>query len=117
MTVNTKTKTEKSAAKEADVTDIEMPDLGAAMMATDWQQSYMTTAAALGSSWCDFVGERFHAYAHAIDDVSHCQDLGDAWRIQAEFGQKAVQAYSEQTAKLGNLMIKATNGQQGSEAH
>ncbi len=73
----------------------------------DWSQAYMTTAAALGASWCDFVGERFHAYAHTIDDVSHCHDLNEAWSAQASFGQQTFKAYSDQAAKVSSLMMQA----------
>ncbi len=73
----------------------------------DWSQAYMTTAVALGASWCDFVGERFHAYAHVIDDASHCHDLNEAWKAQASFGQQTFTAYSDQAAKVGDLMMQA----------
>jgi hypothetical protein len=84
---------------------------------TDWQQPYLASAAALGASWCDFVGERFHAYAHMIDDVSHCQDLNDAWKVQTTFGQQTFKAYSEQAAKVGGLMTEAAKGNGGDIRH
>lgn len=83
----------------------------------DWQEAYMSTAAALGASWCDFVGERFHAYAHVIDDVSHCHDLNEAFKVQASFGQKTFKAYSDQTAKVSGLMMRATKGDDGNARH
>ena len=83
----------------------------------EWSQTYMETAAALGTSWCDFVGERFHAYAHVIDDVSHCHDLNEAWNAQARFGQQTFKAYSDQAAKVGSLMIQAAKGNDASAKH
>ena len=83
----------------------------------DWSQAYMTTAAALGASWCDFVGERFHAYAHVIDDVSHCHDLNEAWKAQASFGQETFNAYSDQAAKVSGLMMQAAKANDGSAKH
>ena len=77
---------------------------------SDWQQAYLATAAALGASWYDFMGERFHAYAHAIDEVSHCHDLKDVLRVQASFGQQTVKAYGDQAARLGGLMMRTANG-------
>ena len=76
----------------------------------DWQQAYMGTAAALGASWCDFVGERFHAYAHMIDDVAHCHDLNEAWKVQSTFGQQAFRAYSDQAQKVSGLVMQAAKG-------
>lgn len=78
---------------------------------TDWSKAYMATAAALGASWCDFVGERFHAYAHAIDDVTHCHDLDEALKVQTSFGQQTFKAYSEQAAKVSSLMMSVANGE------
>jgi hypothetical protein len=90
------------------------PDAPTKVMPAEWQQAYLASASAVGTSWLDFLGGRFHAYAHAIDDISHCHDLNEAWRVQAAFGQETVKAYGEQAAKLGSMMLKATNGDAGS---
>ena len=82
---------------------------------SEWQEAYMATAAALGASWCDFMGERFHAYAHVIDDVSHCDDLDKALKLQATFGQQTVKAYSDQAAKMSGLMMQAAKDSAGGE--
>jgi len=86
-------------------------------MPAAWQQAYLERASAVGTSWLDFMGERFQAYVHAIDDISHCDDLNEAWRVRATFGQEMVKAYSEQAAKLGSMMLKATNGDAGGRSH
>ena len=83
----------------------------------DWSQACVTAAAALGASWCDFVGERFHAYAHVIDDVSHCHDLSEAWKAQASFGQQTFKAYSDQATKVSDLMMQAAKANGGSAKH
>ncbi len=83
----------------------------------DWSQAYMATATALGASWCDFVGERFHAYAHVIDDVSHCHDLNEAWSAQANFGQQTFKAYSDQAAKASGLMMQAAKANGSNAKH
>ena len=82
-----------------------------------WSQAYIETAAALGASWYDFVGERFHAYAHVIDDVSHCHDLNEAWKAQASFSQQTFKAYSDQAAKVSGLMMQATKGNGSNAKH
>ncbi len=84
---------------------------------TEWSQAYRETAAALGASWCDFAGERFHAYAHAIDDVSHCDDLNEAWKAQASFGQQTFKAYTDQAAKVGSLMMRVAKANGGNAKH
>lgn len=86
------------------------PETTGTMMPTDWQRAYLASASAVGTAWLDFMGERFHAYAHVIDDISHCHDLGEAWQVQSAFGQQTAKAYSEQAAKLGGMMLKAANG-------
>jgi hypothetical protein len=83
----------------------------------DWSRAYLATAAALGTAWCDFVGERFHAYAHVIDDVSHCHGLDEAWKLQATFGRETFKAYSEQTAKVSGLIMSAANGKGDGAKH
>lgn len=95
------TKTSTNRAHEADET----------MDAGEWQQAYMASAVAVGASWCDFMGERFQAYAHVIDDVSHCHDLGEAWQLQTNFGQETVKAYSDQAARLSSLLMRAAKGE------
>lgn len=94
--------TKKTITETTEAMNAEMP--------SDWQQVYLTSASVVGTSWLDFMGERFHAYAHAIDDISHCHDLNEAWRVHTAFGQETVKAYGEQAAKLGSMMLEATNG-------
>lgn len=46
------------------------------------QQNYFSTAYAVDAELCHFMSQRFFdAYAHIIDDLRHCQDLGEAWRL------------------------------------
>lgn len=92
------------------------PDAATTVMPAEWQQAYLASASAVGTSWLDFMGERLHAYAHAIDDISHCHDLNEAWRVHATFGQETVEAYGEQAAKLGSMVLKVTNGGTGGKS-
>jgi hypothetical protein len=101
--------TQKSMTRTESTTDTPTP--------SDWQEAYMSTAAALGASWCDFMGERFHAYAHVIDDVSHCHGLDEAFKAQASFGQQTVQAYSDQAARISGLMMQAAKPGAGNGKH
>ena len=94
--------TQKSRSQSENLTD--------AATISDWQETYMSNIAALGASWCDFMGSRFHAYAHMIDDDSHCHDLSEAWTVQTTFGQQTFKAYSDQAAKVGGLMMEAAKG-------
>ena len=100
--------TQKSTAQNENATET---------ATADWQEAYMSTAAALGASWYDFVGERFHAYAHVIDDVSHCHDLNEAFKVQADFGQQTFKAYSDQAAKISGLVMQATKSNAGYAKH
>ena len=78
---------------------------------SDWQQACMMATVELGVSWCDFLGQRFQAYAHMLDDVSHCHDLNDAWTVQTMFGQQTLKAYQAQAAKFSDLMMQAATGE------
>ncbi|MGI9503265.1 MAG: hypothetical protein ACR2RE_09445 [Geminicoccaceae bacterium] len=98
-------------SKQATTSTQDMPRM---VMSSDWQQAYLASVGAAGASWLDFVGERFHAYAHVIDDISHCHDLNEAWQIQSTFGQETAKAYREQATKFGGLILKVANGN-GSE--
>lgn len=102
MTQNSTTRNHRSTASEAPA---------------DWPQAYMATAAALGATWCDFMGKRIQAYAHVIDDVSHCHDLNDAWKVQATFGQQTFKAYSDQAARVSGLVMQAAKGDGGDAKH
>lgn len=97
-------------------TTAQTPTIPETVMPSEWQQAYLAGASAIGTSWLDFMGERFHAYAHAIDDISHCHDLNEAWQVQSTFGRETAKVYSEQVAKLSGMMLKATNGDAGETA-
>ena len=83
----------------------------------EWQQACLASARIVGTSWLDFMGERFQAYVHAIDEFSHCHDLNEAWRVQATFGQETIKAYGAQATKLGSMVLKATDGDAGARSH
>ncbi len=85
-------------------------DIYPKMMPPEWQQAYLEGMSTASTTWLDFMGERFHAYAHVIDDISHCHDLNEAWRIQSTFGQETAKAYTEQAAKLGGMVLRVTSG-------
>jgi hypothetical protein len=72
-----------------------------------WRRACLEPAGIIGRSWWDFVGDRLQAYATTIDDLGHCQELNDAWRVQSTFGRETIEAWSEQAAKLGDMMLKA----------
>lgn len=79
--------------------------------------TYISAASAIGAEFCHFMSRRLNAYAHIIDDVSHCQDLDEAWRLEADFGQQTLKAYSDEAAKLSEIVMKAANGDAASSAH
>lgn len=92
------------------------PKIPETAVPSDWQQAYLESASMVGATWLGFMGERFHAYAHVVDDIGHCHDLNEAWRVQSAFSQETAKAYTEQAAKLGGKMLEATNGGTGEAA-
>ncbi|MGI9437617.1 MAG: hypothetical protein ACR2Q4_22775 [Geminicoccaceae bacterium] len=81
------------------------------------QLAYISTASAVGAELCHFMSRRMNAYAHIIDDFSHCQGLEEAWRLEADFGQQTFKAYGDKVAKLSEIMMRASNGDVASSAH
>lgn len=81
------------------------------------QHMYFSAAGAIGAELCHFMSQRVVAYAHIIEDFSHCHNLEEAWRLESDFSQQTFNAYSDETAKLSEIMIQAANGDAGSTAH
>ena len=100
--------TAKTEAKPADAIATDTGKLAAGWQ--DAQQNYLSTATAMSAEWCHFMGQRFEAYAHIFDDMSHCHDLNEAWRLQSDFGTKTLKAYTSEAAKLNGLIAQATKG-------
>ena len=54
----------------------------------------------------EFGTARLHQDMEIQGELAKCKDLQEAWKMQAEFAQKAMQQYSAQTAKLVDLSAK-----------
>ena len=54
----------------------------------------------------EFGNARLRHDIETQEALSQCQDLEQAFKVQAEFAQKAFQQYSEETAKLMALSAK-----------
>jgi hypothetical protein len=107
MTEKTETKQTKPA-KPAEVIITETEDVAASWQHA--QENYLSTASAMSAEWCHFMGQRFEAYAHIVDDLSHCHDLREAWQLQSDFGTETMKGYASEASKLSGLIARATNG-------
>ncbi|NJO36810.1 MAG: hypothetical protein HC871_03245 [Rhizobiales bacterium] len=81
------------------------------------QLMYISAASAIGAELCHFMSRRLNAYAHIIDDFSHCGDLEEVWRLETDFGQQTLKAYSDEAAKLSEIVMKSANGHAESSRH
>lgn len=81
------------------------------------QLMYISAASAIGVELCHFMSRRLNAYAHIIDDFSHCEDLEEILRLETDFGQQTLKAYSDEAAKLSEIVMKSANGDAESSRH
>ncbi len=54
----------------------------------------------------EFGNARLRQDLETQEALSHCDDLQEAYRLQADFAQKAMQQYAEETAKLIELSTR-----------
>ena len=54
----------------------------------------------------EFSSARVQQDLETQGELAKCTDLQEAWKVQAEFAQKAMQHYSAETAKLVDLSAK-----------
>lgn len=100
--------TEKTETKPADVIATKTEEAAASWQHA--QENYLSSATAMSAEWCHFMGQRVEAYAHVVDDLSHCHDLNEALRLQSDFGTETFKAYTKEAAKLNDLIAQATKG-------
>lgn len=54
----------------------------------------------------EFGSARLRQDLETQEELSHCKDLQEAFRMQAEFAQKTMQQYAEEMSKLAQLSAK-----------
>ena len=60
---------------------------------------------AMGGEMFRFMAERLEAYAQAMAEFQQCRTLSDVWATQIRFGQRMIQAYSGESAKLADMAV------------
>jgi hypothetical protein len=68
-----------------------------------WDGAFRHAAAAIGREWLDFLSRRMREDMVLPLRLASCRGLDEAWRVSAEFWQKAVQDYQEEFAELVRL--------------
>lgn len=61
----------------------------------------------MGAEVVSFVADRIKEDVKTQHEILHCKDVGDLQHIQAQFIQKAVDQYQEETGKLVEMSTKA----------
>ena len=72
-------------------------------MSTAWIESLSDLSAEMVS----FVAERIKEDVKTQHEILHCKNVGDIQRIQAQFIQKAMDQYHDETGKLVEMSTKA----------
>ena len=76
----------------------------AAMMKAN--EAMLEGMVALQREIMEFGGARLQEDLETQSELAKCKDLQEAWKLQAEFAQKAMQQYTAETAKLVDLSAK-----------
>jgi len=61
----------------------------------------------MGAEVLSFVADRIKEDVKTQHEILHCKDVGDLQHIQAQFIQKAVDQYQEETGKLVEMSTRA----------
>src|SRR3984893_2573941 len=72
-----------------------------------------TTLQALGKEWTQFVGARLHEDSQLLQALGECRELPNMQRAYAQFWEKALSQYEEETQRL----VRITQGAMEEAAH
>jgi hypothetical protein len=72
-----------------------------------------TTLQALGKEWTQFVGARLHEDSQLLQALGACRELPSVQRAYAQFWEKALSQYGEETQRL----MRITQGAVEDAAH
>jgi Phasin protein len=72
-----------------------------------------TTLQALGKEWTQFVGARLHEDSQLLQALGECRELPSMQRAYAQFWEKALSQYEEETQRL----MRITQGAMEEAAH
>jgi hypothetical protein len=72
-----------------------------------------TTLQALGKEWTQFVGARLHEDSQLLQALGECRELPSMQRAYAQFWEKALSQYEEETQRL----MRITQGAMEEGAH
>jgi hypothetical protein len=72
-----------------------------------------TTLQALGKEWTQFVGARLHEDSQLLQALAECRELPSMQRAYAQFWEKALSQYEEETQRL----MRITQGAMEEAAH
>ncbi|MDU8911610.1 phasin family protein [Aestuariicoccus sp. MJ-SS9] len=74
-----------------------------AAMGTAWMEAMSD----IGAEAMSFVAERLKEDVKTQHEMLHCKDMDQLQHIQAEFVQKAIDQYQEETGKLVEMSTQA----------
>ncbi len=87
---------------------------GAAVERLDRARKPMVAGAqAVGTELYDFFRERTEAYAQAMVELQSVRNPLDLWQLQLRFGQRAMQAYAGEVARLTSIVMASAKDSTG----
>lgn len=104
MTSTSKTTDEATKAMTETIAKMQKMGLNSmTWMGTDWVERM----ADLGSEMLDFMAERVHEDVEFQHKLLHCKDMTELHQLQAEFVQRMINRYTEETGRFVELSTKA----------
>lgn len=110
--MTTKSKTTEDATQAVHEAMSKMQKMGLnsmTWMGSDWAERM----ADLGSEMLNFMAERVQEDVDFQHRLLHCKDMTELHKLQAEFMQRMINRYTEETGKIMELSTKAWMGQFG----
>lgn len=92
-----KTKSAEETTSMNALADLQKAGLGNMMgMSTAWMEAFSD----MGAEVASFVADRIKEDVQTQHEILHCKNVADLQHIQAQFVQKAVDQYQDETGKL-----------------
>ncbi len=109
MGKSTQTQTEPTSPLEPEkimqtLTDAQTAGLGSlSWLGTKWVE----TMSDVGAEWLGFVADRVKEDVKTQHELLHAKDIGEVQHIQAQFLQKAMDDYRDETGRIVEFCSKA----------
>lgn len=101
MSTTPDTQPDKTASANADLAQTGLSHM------TGWGTAWMEAVSELGAEVASFVADRIKEDVKTQHAILHCKDMAEFQHIHAQFIQKAIAQYQDETGKLVELSKSA----------